>query len=56
MNGQPDDGMDAYEREREEAQMQVIHESMERALGRSKTPLDGPRAMGEYNPHDWIRW
>lgn len=52
----PDPGTEAYEREREEAQMETVHQSMERALGRSRTPLDGPCAMGEYDPHDWIRW
>ena len=56
MSGQPNEEMTAYAKERQEAQMQTIHVSMERALGRSRTPLDGPSAMGEYDPHDWIRW
>ena len=56
MSGQPNEEMTTYAKERQEAQMQTIHESMERALGRSRTPLDQGRAMGEYDPHDWIRW
>ncbi len=56
MSGQPNEEMTPYAKERQEAQMQTIHESMERALGRSRTPLDLPSAMGEYDPHDWIRW
>ena len=56
MSDEPDEEMTAHAKERQEAQMQTIHESMERALGRSRTPLDQGRAMGEYDPHDWIRW
>ena len=56
MSDEPDEEMTTYAKEREEAQMQMIHESMERARGRSRTPLDQVRVMGEYDPHDWIRW
>ena len=56
IHGHSNEEMTPYTKERQEAQMHTIHDSMERAVGRSGTPLDGPCAMGEYDPHDWIRW
>ena len=46
-----EDAEDIYEKAREEARMRVIHESMERALGRRSSNL--PVQNYEYCPHEW---
>ena len=55
----PDQGADrfkgwtAYEREREEARMRVIADSMDRALGRGKGARNPPIQEYQYCPFDW---
>ncbi len=50
---QSDDELTSYDLQREEARMQVIDESMERALGRGKLKMNPPKQMNDYDPHDW---
>ena len=48
-----DGEIDPYEREREEARMRVIEESMERAFGRGKLKMNPPKQDNDYSPFEW---
>lgn len=50
----PDEPEDAYEAAREAARMEIVYESMQRALGRRNG--NPPLQHNDYCPHDWTNW